>query len=59
VRILKDLECTEIVQLCKGNILRARTWEGYVHPHVFAKSADLTDFKGFLKSRDAKECVSY
>ncbi len=55
-----DLECTEIVQLCKRNdSLGARTREGYTHPHVFAESAELSDTKGLVKSRDAKESVTY
>ena len=56
--ILKDLECTEIVQMCKGNDSHERA-PGGTHPHLFAESADLSDTKGLGKSRDAKESVTY
>ncbi len=58
--ILKDLECTEIVQRNHIlRILRARPRGGVVvHPLFFAKSPDLSDTKGLVKSRDAKECVN-
>ncbi len=59
MRILKDLECTKIVQLCKGNHSYERVTRGVHTPHVFAKSADSSDTKGLGKSRDAKECVTY
>ncbi len=55
MRILKDLECTEIAQ--KRPACEVQSQE--VHPLFFAKSVESTDCKGLLKSRDAKECVSH
>ncbi len=47
-------------KLCKSDQLcEVRSQEGDVHtPLFFAKSAESTDCKGLLKSRDAKECVN-
>ena len=59
MRILKDLECTEIVQLCKPDQLVSSGAGGGYTPLFLPKSPDSTDCKGLLKSRDAKECVNY